>query len=451
MKETNYLVKFFSAAPHAEPIQDSARVDQQYRYWRIRIFYSMYFGYVFYYFTRKSFTFAAAAMKMQLGFDEVQIGSIGTVFALAYGLSKFTCGILSDRSNPRYFMGFGLIATGLCNILFGFSTSITWLIIFWGMNGWFQGTGWPPSARLLTHWYSQSERGTWWGVWNTAHNVGGFLIPFVATVCANLFGWKYALYIPGLLSVSVGLILIDRLRDTPQSLGLPNIEKYRNDYPEGSSKADDNERELSTKEILFQFVLTNRYLWVLSFAYFFVYVLRQAANDWIFLYFVDVKEYSQMKAGACVSWFEVGGFFGCLFAGWGSDYFFKGRRAAMSAIYSSGMAVAIWALWLNKEPGIFLDSILIFMIGFLVFGPQMLIGMSAAELSHKKAAATATGFTGLFAYLGAAFAGMPLGMVIRDWGWESFYITLAVCGVISTLALLPLWFVRSNPHLPKSA
>ena len=37
-------------------------------------------------------------------------------------------------------------------------------------------------------------------------------------------------------------------------------------------------------------------------------------------------------------------------------------------------------------------------IGFFVFGPQMLIGMAAAECSHKEAAGAATGFVGLFAY-----------------------------------------------------
>ncbi len=53
-----------------------------------------------------------------------------------------------------------------------------------------------------------------------------------------------------------------------------------------------------------------------------------------------------------------------------------------------------------------------FTIGFFVFGPQMLIGMAAAECSHKEAAGAATGFVGLFAYLGASLAGWPLAKVL---------------------------------------
>ncbi len=74
----------------------------------------------------------------------------------------------------------------------------------------------------------------------------------------------------------------------------------------------------------------------------------------------------------------------------------------------------------------------------------MLMGVAVAELSHKKAAATATGFSGCFAYLGAAAAGAPLGAITKHWGWDSFLYTLCVCAVIATLLLLPLWSVRGN-------
>lgn len=439
----NFVKQFLQPAPHLEEIKDSEQVKQKYKYWRFRIFYSMYFGYVFYYFTRKSFTFAAAAMKKDLGLDEVDIGLIGTVFALAYGLSKFTCGIISDKSNPRSFMGLGLFITGVCNVFFGFSSSLTWLLVFWGVNGWFQGTGWPPCARLLTHWYSQSERGTWWGLWNTSHNFGGALIPIVAAACAQWMGWRYALYIPGISGMLIGLMLLNRLRDTPQSLGLPSIEKFSNEDTAVKGKV---EKELSVKEILLKYVLTNRYIWILACSYFFVYVVRQSVNDWTFLYFTEIKGYSGVTAGSCVCWFEVGGFFGSLTAGWVSDKVFRGRRVPVNVVCCAGLAIAIFSLGLMKSHNVFLDSVLIFCTGFFVFGPQMLIGISAAELSHKKAAATATGFAGLFAYLGAAMAGMPLGYVIRDMGWPSFFLTLTLCGIIASMSLLPLWSVKKNPN-----
>jgi Na+/proline symporter len=84
-------------------------------------------------------------------------------------------------------------------------------------------------------------------------------------------------------------------------------------------------------------------------------------------------------------------------------------------------------------------------MGFLLFGPLILIGIAGAELTHKKAAATATGFIGWISYLGAATAGYPLGCVTQRFGWEGFFIALTVSAIVTALILLPLWNVGRQP------
>lgn len=436
------ILKIFRPAPQLPEIADQAVVQSTYRYWRIRVFYSMYVGYALYYFTRKSFTFAMPAMIQDLGLDKGQIGVLASILSITYGISKFISGIMGDKSNPRYFMAFGLMITGVCNILFGLSSSLYCFALFWGLNGWFQGFGWPACARLLTHWYSQSERGRWWSMWNTCHNVGGAVIPLFTALFAQYWGWRSAMYFPGVICILGGLFLINRLCDTPQSKGLPPIEKFKNDYP--TKKHEDSERELSVREILLGHVLTNPFIWVLACSYFFVYIIRTAVNDWTVLYLVESKGYTQLGAGGIVFWFEIGGIFGSLVAGWASDTIFNGRRGPINVLFCFVIAAVIALFWQYSGISPYLDSIMLFAIGFLIFGPQMLIGMASAELSHKKAAATATGFTGWVAYIGAAFAGYPLGKVTQEYGWEGFFVTLTICAVVSTLLLLPLWNVKSS-------
>ncbi len=435
------FLEFLHPSAPIEPITNEDEVKRKYKYWRMRIFYSMYIGYIFYYFSRKSFTFAMPSMMQDLGLEKSEMGILASIMAITYGLSKFISGILSDRSNPRYFMAFGLIFTGIVNILFGFCSSMFLFALFWGLNGWFQGWGWPPCARFLTHWYSHNERGTWWGIWNSSHSVGGALIPIVAALCAAYFGWRFAMHIPGILCIITGLFLINRLRDTPQSLGLPSIEVFRNDF---DSIGKGEERELSTKEILFKYILTNKYIWILAFSYFFVYMIRQGVNDWGMLYLCEIKGYSTIFASSCILSFELGGMFGSFVAGWASDKIFKGNRGPINALFSFFVILAIAGLWLSPAGAQILDSILLFVIGFLIFGPQMLIGIAAAELSHKKAAGSATGFIGWVAYLGAATAGYPLSLITQHLGWEAFFITLMISGVVSVTLLLPLWNVGSK-------
>lgn len=433
----------FKPAPFIQEIGDQATVKKEYHYWRIRIFYSMFIGYAFYYFARKSFTFAMPGLIEDLNLTKGDLGFLGSILYITYGISKFASGVLSDRSNARYFMAFGLVMTGLCNIFFGLSSSLLLLAIFWGLNGWFQGFGWPPCARFLTHWYSQNERGSWWSSWNVSHNVGAFATPWVIGVCLYFFDWRSAMYVPGIICIVVGAFLFNRLRDTPQSLGLPPIEVFRNDFG-GVTKEDLDGVQVSTKEILIEHVLKNKYIWMLSIAYFFVYVVRTGFNDWTALFLHEQKGYSRLGANGFVSLFEAGGFVGSLCAGWASDKLFAAKRGPVNVLFSLGMLISMLFFWFIPEGYPWLDSGAIFVVGFMVFGPQMLIGVAAAELSHKKAAATSTGFAGCFAYMGAACAGYPLGKITQDMGWNGFFWALVICCVVSLLLLLPMWGVKNK-------
>jgi OPA family sugar phosphate sensor protein UhpC-like MFS transporter len=216
-------------------------------------------------------------------------------------------------------------------------------------------------------------------------------------------------------------------------------------------KRGEEEHELSAKEILYEYVLRNKYIWILAAAYFFVYVVRTGVNDWTALFLKESKGYSQLGANGVISLFEIGGLFGCLCAGWASDLFFKAKRGPVNVFFAVGIILSILAFWYIPVGYPFLDSCAVFMLGFMIFGPQMLIGVHAAELSHKKAAASATGFIGWTAYMGAAVAGYPLGKVTQDWGWEGFFWFLFLCGIASVLLLFPLWGIRDRQHMEDAA
>jgi len=439
------LFNIFRPVPYLEESQDEDFIKKKYRYWRLRTFYGMYIGYAFYYFTRKSLCFAMPAIQQSLGMSKVELGLLGSILYISYGASKFLSGMLADKSNPRYFMSIGLILTGIFNVLFGLSSFWWAFAIFWGLNGWFQGWGSPGCAKLLTYWYSHSERGRWWGFWNTSHNVGGILITYLVAGCISWFGdWRSAMYVPGALCILVGLFVMNRLRDTPQSLGLPPIEKFRNDYP--NPHASRPKSDLSVKEILFKYVLRNKLMWILGFSYFFVYIIRTGINDWSMFYLIEVRNYSSFQSGVCASCFDIGGACGGLAAGWASDSIFKGKRNPVNVLFTLGVLCLLIPFRMFVMPFPIFDMFFMFLFGFFIFGPQMLIGLAAVELSHKNSAATATGFVGTFAYLGAAFAGGPLGAITKHWDWDGFLIALIGCAISAIVLLLPLWSVKTNPE-----
>ncbi len=448
MTITKKLLSCFQPSVHLPEIEDPDRLQQQYRRWRLRTFYSMYIGYALYYFTRKNLTFITPYLCSDLGLTKTDIGWLITIMSITYGISKFASGVLCDRANTRYLMAFGLLITGLCSLCFGLSSSLVWFGIFWGINGCFQGWGWPACTKQLTHWFSRKERGKWWGVFSTSHTVGGFLIAYVAVNAAMAYGWRYAMFITGIIAVIAGLWLINRLRDVPQSLGLPDIENFKHRFrgePLEEGEAAEDAEHLSIKQILIEQVLSNRYIWLLAIAYFFVYVVRTAVHDWGTLYLTEVKGYSLLAAGVNISLFEVGGFLGMLFAGWGSDYWFGGKRIPFAIFNSLAMALSIWGLWFLGPHQPVAMAFLMGLIGFSVFGPQMLVGLAAAEFVNKGAASTSNGFVGAFACFGAAAAGYPLGRMTDLCGWYyGFILSLVLCSMACVLVLLPLWSVKKG-------
>lgn len=417
-------------------------INKTYRYWRIHLMVVSYIGYAVFYFTRKSFNFIMPEMLTDLGITKGDIGMVGTAFYLTYGASKFLSGVLGDRANPRWFMGFGLMMTGVINILFGLTSSIPLFILLWMVNAFFQGWGWPPCSKLLNTWYSRNERGFWWSIWNTSHNIGGAIIPMLSGSIALWLGWRYGMIIPGVIAIVIGLLLCLLLRDRPSSMGLPTVGEWRND--EAELVHEEQGVGLSTLAILKEYVFKSSIIWVLAISYAVIYVIRTGINDWGNLYLIETKHYDLLTANATVMMFEVGGFFGAIIAGWGSDILFKGNRAQMNLLYTVGIIASTVCLWAIPIDNKYVFSAIFFMTGFFIFGPQFLIAMAAAENSHKYASGAATGFVSLFAYIGASVSAYPLSKVIEAYQWNGFYSLLLILSVVLLIALFIAMKVQST-------
>ncbi len=422
--------KIFSPAPHKELLPLS-RIDPEYKKQRFKVFLGIFLGYAGYYLVRKNFSLAMPDLIDQ-GFSKAQLGFALSGVSIAYGLSKFLMGNVSDRSNARNFLTVGLVLSAFTMIFMGvfpFATSsIAVMFVLLFINGWFQGMGWPPCGRVVVHWYSIKERGTMMSIWNVAHNVGGGLVGPIAILAIEIFSdWHSKFYFPGMIALVFAAIAYILVRDTPQSCGLPPIEEYKNDYPKNYSV--EHEKELSAKEIFFKYVFNNRVLWYIAFANAFVYLVRYGILDWAPTFLEEAKGFSLKQSGWAYFLYEWAGIPGTLLCGLISDKIFKGRRAPATIIYMVLVTIAVLIYWKNPPGNIWIDNTALIAIGFLIYGPVMLIGVQALDLVPKKAAGTAAGLTGLFGYMGGAlFANIAIGIVVDNWGWDGgFELIIGAC------------------------
>ncbi|HRR84713.1 MAG TPA: MFS transporter, partial [Phycisphaerae bacterium] len=212
-------------APQIDRIRDAAKVERQYAYWRQRVLYASLIGYAVFYLVRKNLPVAMPVMQEAMGATKADLGLFLTLHGILYGVSKFANGFLGDRTNPRWFMALGLLLSAMMNIFCGFTGVALTFGVFWVMNGWFQGMGFPPCARSLTQWFSPAERGTKFALWNTSHSIGAAAALGLCSLLVT-HDWRLCFLVPAVVAVAGAVFLVDRLRDSPQSLGLPSIEAY---------------------------------------------------------------------------------------------------------------------------------------------------------------------------------------------------------------------------------
>lgn len=445
------MLKMFKPAPSRERLPEE-QIDARYKKLRLQVFIGIFIGYAAYYLLRKNFSLAMPYLVDQ-GFSKGELGLALSAVSLAYGISKFIMGTVSDRSNPRTFLTAGLILSAIVSLLMGFvpffTSSIAIMFVMLFLLGWFQGMGWPPSGRTLVHWFSVSERGSKTAIWNVAHNVGGGLMAPLAIAGTSIFvggyfvGYEGVFILPGIVAIIIAFIAYALIRDTPQSEGLPPIEEYRNDYP--TKKKETFETELTTKEILFKYVLNNKWVWAIAFANIFVYFVRYGVLDWAPTYLNEAKGFKMSESGFSYFLYEFAGIPGTLLCGWISDKVFKGRRGPAGFIFMAGVLIAIFVYWLNPAGYPMIDNAALIAIGFLIYGPVMLIGLQALDFVPKKAAGTAAGLTGLFGYLGGAVtANILMGYVVDLSGWGGSFIMLIVSCVLAMAIFVFTWNVRGQ-------
>jgi OPA family glycerol-3-phosphate transporter-like MFS transporter len=230
---------------------------------RIQVFICTWIGYAGYYFVRNNLS----AVSNHTNYDATAIGFITFGGYFFYGISKWVSGSLSDRFSSRLVLGGGLLASGLINIAIGTipavtATAIAFFIAF-SINGWVQGMGYGPGAKTLVYWFAPKERSIWATVWNWAHNIGGMVAPTILGVSLAVFSggngdnWRSGFTVLGSMAVVIAIIVFIFMKETPESLGLPKIEDFKNDHPLEAQKEEIAE-EAGLMEITKKYLLSNR-------------------------------------------------------------------------------------------------------------------------------------------------------------------------------------------------
>ena len=364
-----HLINFYKVSSpgpcNGDVMSSSGKRRLKYLQWST--FLSATFGYGMYYVCRLSLNVVKKPIVDEGIFSETELGIIGSVLFFTYAVGKFTNGFLADRSNINRFMTTGLLVTALINLCLGFSHSFILFAVLWGVSGWFQSMGAASCVVGLSRWFTDKERGSYYGFWSASHNIGEALTFIIVASIVSVCGWRYGFFGAGMVGLLGALIVWRFFHDSPESKGFPpgNISRY-------------------------------------------------AVNSWGVFYLEAQKGYSTLDASFIISISSVCGIIGTMFSGVISDKLFGGRRNVPALIFGLTNVLALCLFLLVPGVHFWLDAVAMILFGL---GIGVLIcflgGLMAVDIAPRNASGAALGVVGIASYIGAGLQDVMSGVLIE--------------------------------------
>ncbi len=396
----------------SSPQSDVTRSGENHTIWVIWLVYGAF------YFCRTNISAAVPGLSETienggLGLSGGQVGWILASLKIAYGLGQLINGQLSERIAPRILLSIGMFCSALLNVAFGLSTGFYFLLFIWAVNGYCQSLGWTPCVRVVGNWIPLSRRGWALGVIGTGYQITLGLTYLIASESADRWGWRGALYVPSVMLALSGVFMLVTLRETPAGGRIL----------EETSDAD-GERP-GIRETLY-LTFYNPTLWLLGLSLGLLNACRYGFLDWGLKHLMDVQETTIGKAGLKYCVIAVGAAAGSFLAGIATDRLFGGRRAPVIAILLTTLGVSTLLYESVSRVSTTGTVLLLVVIGFCIYGPQvLLVGTAPADLAHRGTAAAAAGFVNFIGYMGAATGDVVTG-IYSSGSEDSWQVTIYI-------------------------
>ena len=443
----------------------NAEIAKKYKYWQWRTLIILMIAYILYYFLRKNFSAALPAMEAELGITKLQLGIFLTLNGIIYGLSRFINGFIADRCSRRLLLAGGLVLSSVINFAIAFSPKLdgvfnlldmegkaTMGLVYligslWVINGYIHGMGFPPCASLMAHWIRPSELATKQSIWNSSHSIGAGVVIALCGWLLTKFGmsaWNLCFAVPAAIALVGALVVFFTLRDTPSSVGLPEVEEIEREEAGENGVAVEPEKKLTAKEhnqFMKSMVFRNPIIWILAATNFFVYVIRFTILEWGTMFLTQYKGFEIGLASSIIASSElVGGVLGTLLAGWATDKFLQSKAHRTCLVGLVGATVCFFAFWqMPSSVHWIVSSVLICLSAFFIYAPQALLGVAASQQATKRVCATANGILGIFGYAATTVSGIGFGFLADKMGWNSVFFVAVLFGTIGCVVIATIW------------
>jgi OPA family sugar phosphate sensor protein UhpC-like MFS transporter len=435
-------------------------VNPRYERWRWQTFGITWLIYAGFYMTRQAFGVAKVALDKDphVALKRENFGYIDSTYLTMYMLGQFLFGALGDRFGPRRLLLAGMAFSILAAVATGFSTTFWAFMALAALQGIAQSTGWSNASKTMSSWFSLSERGRVIGWWCTHYTVGLAIALYFAGWMMQRFGsvettsdgeltivpfWPAAFWGSAAVLGVVLLLSWFLLRDRPEDVGLPPIEKYHGEAQSLLSPDDPRHPAADHSWNVVGEVLRTPSVWMLAVAYFPIKLARYSISFWGPRYVNESLGVGADVSALTTAVMPIGGLVGVIAIGYISDRVFQSRRIP-AAVLSLLATAGIMFIGLEPIENFWVMAAFFFCIGAFLFGPDSIISATASmDFGTKRGAATAVGFVNGIGSIGGILGGWLPQEITTETDWSPMFYVMLVGLVVSALVLVPLW--RTKP------
>uniref|UniRef100_A0A9L0R6I4 Solute carrier family 37 member 1 n=1 Tax=Equus caballus TaxID=9796 RepID=A0A9L0R6I4_HORSE len=380
------------------------------------------------------------------------LGALDYSFLCAYAIGMYLSGIIGERLPIRYYLTFGMLASGAFTALFGLGYfynihSFGFYVVTQIVNGLVQTTGWPSVVTCLSNWFGKGRRGLIMGVWNSHTSVGNILGSLIAGYWVSTC-WGLSFVVPGAIVAAMGIVCFLFLIEHPRDIACSStLTAHSKGYENGMHRLRLQKHVLMEK---------NKPLGVIEFSLclLFAKLVSYTFLFWLPLYITNVDHLDAQKAGELSTLFDVGGIFGGILAGVISDRLEK--RASTCGLMLLLAAPTLYIFSTISKMGLEATIAMLLLSGALVSGPYALIttAVSADLGTHKSlkgnshALATVTAIIDGTGSVGAALGPLLAGLLSPS-GWNNVFYMLMFADACALLFLIRL--IHKELSCPRSA
>lgn len=260
---------------------------------------------------------AVVPIQKEFSLSNTQISYLGMAFTLAYGLFEIPSGRLGDCFGSRLVLVRIVLWWSLFTALTGAGMGFYSLLVLRFLFGAGEAGAFPNTARVISTWYPEGERGRVQGLMLSAAQFGAVLAPFLAAWWIEILGWRWAFVFFGLVGVVWAVGFWWWFRDDPSSH--PQMGQAELDHILSGRGG----HTTSSHRVPWKAVFRNRGILTLGciiiLAAFFTYFFY----SWLPKYLMNIRGMENLEAGRCASVVLGGSALGMLLGGWISDRLVK--------------------------------------------------------------------------------------------------------------------------------